>query len=234
MSLFWCFGKDVGGGCWGGLCWCEWASCEACRDGSTETDVSVSRQQVLCGQRLWKPSRSPASLSRDGCAGGGQELGTGSLREEGCEQHAGTPNLGFHIPVWTIRFLLELLASRLTWGGTRTGILFMSAMCWDSSLSYDAAAIIYLRHSRPVHATPTVCLQIAYGSLRGSMVSPSLVFPQCDLLCGPQRRGPAVMEPVGSLLVCRLPCVVCESPVLALPVQLPISYRNPWLLSSVR
>lgn len=150
----------MGAGCWGGSRWCEWASCEACRDGSTETDVSVSRQQVLCGQRLWKCSRSPASSSRAGCAGGGW-AGVGDRQPKGRGGRAACwdPEDGVSDRRLDTRFLLELLASRLTWGGTRTGTLFTSAMCWDSSLSYDAAAIIYLRHSRPVRATPTLFLQ---------------------------------------------------------------------------
>lgn len=36
----------------GGLCWCEWLSCEACWDGSA--DICVSPQQVHYGQGLWK------------------------------------------------------------------------------------------------------------------------------------------------------------------------------------
>lgn len=49
MSLFLCFGKAWAVAVVGGCAWCEWESCEACRDGSTETTSLCSRQWACCG-----------------------------------------------------------------------------------------------------------------------------------------------------------------------------------------
>lgn len=105
-------------------------------------------------------------------------------------------------------------------------------------LSYDAATVIYLRHSRPVHAAPTTHLQLADGSLKDDMVSPFLavspVRPAVQAAeertaapwWGPARRcrGPAPglgWSPGFLAALQAFACGMQQVPCTPYPVQLP-------------
>lgn len=91
-------------------------------------------------------------------------------------------------------------------------------------------------------ATPTTHLQIAYGSLNDSVVSLFLVFSWRDQLCSLQRWGPAArVQPQGcdgaqGFLAGSQAFAHGVQQVLCLHylMQLPMSYTNPRLLSSVK
>lgn len=170
--------------------------------------------------------------------GGWEESGTDGLGEEGHEQHAGTPGMGFQIPIWTCGSCWSYLCQvRLREGQEQRfvfyvrGVLrFLIVLRWSHN---------YLRQS--CTATPTTRLQIAYRSLKGSVDSPFLVFPWHDWLCTLQRRGPAARaRPRGcdgargflaglQAFVHGVPQVPC----LHYPVQLPIQKPPASLLCKI-
>ena len=103
----------MGEGCWGG-----WGCAGVNGRLVKPVEMVAQRLTSACPDSectMGKCSCSPARSSRAGRSGG-----TGGLRG---------PEGGVSGPDLDVPFLLELLISGLSWGGTRTEILLMSVVC---------------------------------------------------------------------------------------------------------
>lgn len=158
MSLFWCCGKDVGGGCWGGC-----AGVNGCLVKPFEMAVltSVCPHSKCTTGRVCGNLRLPCWIALTACTGSWEELETDGPSKERDEQCAQTSGWDFR-PQFGHMGLVGAACIRI-----RTEILFIFAGCWF-------LIILWCSHNYLFKAVvPCMChtdLTSAYGSLKGSMV----------------------------------------------------------------